>query len=134
MEHETQSQVRTQGEKRTLVVGKASDLAPGEHILVPVGEHGVGVFNVNGTYHALFNYCPHRGAPLCRGKVTGTVTPGDGPYEVQWEREGEILRCPWHGWEFEIQSGRSCAFPNRRVRSFRVTVEDGMLLLHGVSA
>ena len=72
------------------------------------------------------------------------------PGEIIWERDGQILRCPWHGWEFDIASGRSVFNPHRlRVRtydvtveqppqeeedpsveSFDVTVEDGWVVLH----
>jgi len=38
---------------------------------------------------------------------------------------GEILRCPWHGWEFDILSGRSICNPHRvRVRTYEVTIQD----------
>jgi len=46
------------------------------------------------------------------------------PGEYRWGREGEVLRCPWHGWEFDITSGRSIFNPHRvRVRTYEVTVE-----------
>ena len=46
------------------------------------------------------------------------------PGEYIWAREGEILRCPWHGWEFDITTGRSIFNPHRmRVRTYEVTVE-----------
>jgi len=46
------------------------------------------------------------------------------PGEYRWGREGEILRCPWHGWEFDITSGRSIFNPHRtRVKTYEVTVE-----------
>jgi nitrite reductase/ring-hydroxylating ferredoxin subunit len=51
------------------------------------------------------------------------------PYGVQWVREGEILQCPWHGWQFDITTGRSLAFPNRRIRAYPVTVQDGEVIV-----
>jgi 3-phenylpropionate/trans-cinnamate dioxygenase ferredoxin subunit len=43
---------------------------------------------------------------------------------LEFSREGEILRCPWHGWEFDITNGRSIFNPHRlRVRSYDVTIE-----------
>lgn len=114
------------------VVCSIEDLPPGSVKIVPVGKFGVGVFNVDGQYHALVNYCLHRGAPLCRGLICGTAEPGENPYEAFWTREGEIVRCPWHGWEFDIGTGRSLAFPNRRIRSYPVSVRDGLVILEGV--
>lgn len=107
------------------VVGRVSDLPPGSRKIVDVGDkHGVGVFNVRGRYYALKNLCPHQGAQLCLGEVTGTsiaIWPDDGPPALEWTRQGEILVCPWHGWEIEIATGKS-VFPSRfRTRTYEVT-------------
>jgi nitrite reductase (NADH) small subunit len=105
------------------VVGRASEIPPGERRIVEVEGRSIGVFNVNGTYYALRNGCPHQMAPLCKGTVTGTTLPSK-PGEYIWAREGEIVRCPWHGWEFDITSGRSIFNPHRmRVKTYKVTVE-----------
>ena len=121
---------------RTVVVCKIEDLPAGQSVIVPIGRFGVGIFNVGGKYYGLTNYCPHRGGPLCTGPITGTGVPGDTPYEIAWIREGEVVRCPWHGWEFEIQSGETLASKNRRreyrIRTYPITVRDGMILLEGV--
>jgi nitrite reductase/ring-hydroxylating ferredoxin subunit len=101
----------------------ADDLRPGERTIVDVGGLSVGVFNVNGEYHALNNICPHQLAPLCEGQVTGTTcstTPGE--FE-SWDRDGEVLRCPWHGWEFDITNGESLFNPHVRTRTFEADVE-----------
>src|ERR1700722_20281230 len=88
------------------VVCREDELPPGAVKIVPIGKFGVGVFNVDGRYFALVNYCLHRGAPVCRGRVTGLAAAGEAPYEAHWIRDGEILRCPWHGWDFEIETGQ----------------------------
>ena len=102
---------------------RVSELRPGERRLVEVGRRSIGVFNLQGEYYALRNLCPHQGAPLCRGIVTGTARSSE-PGQFIWERDGRILRCPWHGWEFDITNGQSVFNPHRlRVRSYHVTVE-----------
>lgn len=107
------------------VVARASELGPGERRIVEVDGRSIGVFNVGGRYYALRNACPHQGAPLCRGSLHGTAAPS-APGEYVWERAGEVLRCPWHGWEFDITTGRSLFNPHRtRVRRYDVTVDDG---------
>ncbi|WP_129115984.1 Rieske (2Fe-2S) protein [Halegenticoccus tardaugens] len=101
----------------------AEDLSPGERTIVELNGYSIGVFNVDGEYYALKNDCPHQRAPLCQGKVTGTTT-ATVPDEVNWEDDGHILRCPWHGWEFDIETGRSVFNPHKvRARSFDTTVE-----------
>ena len=129
---------------RRHVVCRASELGPGERRIVEVDGLSIGVFNVKGSYYALYNRCPHRGAPVCQGKLIDFFT-ADEPYRIRVEREGEILRCPWHAWEFDVTNGRSVFNPHRvRVRSyevsveepdpslptFPVTVEDRMVVLH----
>ncbi len=105
------------------VVGRVSELPPGTSKIVDANGRSIGVFNVNGRYYALLNRCPHQAAPLCQGTVKGTAMPS-APGEYVWAREGEILRCPWHGWEFDITTGRSIFNPHRmRVRTYDVTVE-----------
>ena len=53
---------------REHVVATVDEIPPGTHKLVPIGRHGVGVYNVNGTFYAIANYCPHEGGPLCSGQ------------------------------------------------------------------
>jgi nitrite reductase (NADH) small subunit len=110
------------------VVGRVADLPPGSQRIVRAGRWGVGVFNVNGKYYALNNHCPHAGGPLCRGEVTGT-TEDVGPYKIIWVRQGEIVSCPWHAWEFDIATGRTITAPTRAVRTYPIRVEDGLVIL-----
>ena len=105
------------------VVGTVAEIAPGQRKIVEVNGLSIGVFNVGGTFHALRNRCPHQGAPLCRGSIKGTALPS-APGEYAWACEGEILRCPWQGWEFDLLTGRSVFNPHRvRVKSYEVSVE-----------
>ena len=105
------------------VVGRADEVPPGQRKIVEVKGKSIGVFNVAGKFFALLNRCPHQAAPLCRGRITGMTLPSK-PGEYLWGRDGEILRCPWHGWEFDLTTGRSIFNPHRvRVRAYDVTVE-----------
>jgi nitrite reductase/ring-hydroxylating ferredoxin subunit len=109
-----------------ITVGKTIDLPPGTRRIVSAGRFGIGVFNVGGQFYALNNYCPHMGAPLCKGPITATAV-ADSPYQAALVRDGEILRCPWHGWEFDIETGRTLTSPTRRTKTFRVIVQDGLI-------
>ena len=112
----------------------ASELEPGDQRIESLGGFSVGVFNVNGEYHAMKNDCPHQRAPLCEGKLTGTNT-SDTPGEYNWERDGQIVTCPWHGWEFDVTTGESVFNPHRvKAKTFETTVEEPEVGANGVSA
>lgn len=102
-----------------------SELPPGGRKIIQAGQKSVGVFNIAGEYHALLNLCPHQFAPLCLGNVGGYSPPSE-VGEFRYEREGEIIRCPWHGWEFDIKTGRSIFNPHKvRTASYPVSVGTG---------
>ena len=105
-------------------VATVDEIPAGQRKVVEVAGRVVGVFNLEGEYFALRNTCPHQGGPLCRGHVTGFLhgKPGN----LVYTRQGEILRCPWHGWEFDIRTGQSWHSPARvRVRAYDVSVNEG---------
>jgi nitrite reductase/ring-hydroxylating ferredoxin subunit len=101
----------------------ASELEPGDRCIETLDGFSVGVFNVDGEYHAMKNDCPHQRAPLCEGKLTGTNT-SDTPGEYNWERDGRIVTCPWHGWEFDVTTGESVFDPHAvKAKTFQTAVE-----------
>lgn len=104
-----------------------SELPPGERMIVEIDSLSIGVFNIDGDFHALNNACPHQLAPLCMGNVTGTVTSTEvGTYN--WEREGQIIQCPWHNWEFDIKTGESVFNPHKiRTRTYDVEIEQSCM-------
>ena len=121
---------------RRVVVGAVDEIPPGgRKLVVPFrGRAGIGVFNVNGTFHALRNLCPHKSGPLCTGRV-GPLLVSDGPPTVadanlDLVREGEIIRCPWHMWEFEITTGRCLVDSRARVKTYPTLIEDGHVVVY----
>ena len=107
------------------IVAKVNEIPAGGRKIVEINGRSIGVFNINGEFFALLNRCPHAGAELCSGTITG-LRQSDKPGEYQWDRAGEIVRCPWHGWEFDIKTGQSWFDPAKvRVRPYPVTIETG---------
>lgn len=101
------------------------ELPPGESTIVEIndGRRSIGVFNVDGEFHALANVCPHQLAPLCEGEITGEVV-SDRVGEYELIRDGEVIRCPWHGWKFNIEDGTSVFNPHEvRTRTYDTAVE-----------
>src|SRR5688572_27019051 len=116
------------------VVGTVEEIAPGTHKIVEVGGRSIGVYNVNGEYFAILNRCPHQAGPLCKGNTYGFLKSG-GVGEYEYSRPGEIVRCPWHGWEFDVRTGQSWFDPVQvRVRRYNVTVTPGTEIVDGAIA
>jgi nitrite reductase/ring-hydroxylating ferredoxin subunit len=84
----------------------------------------VGILRMqNGELHAVRNMCPHKVAPVCKGFLGGTWPPS-GPGELEFNREGEVLVCPRHGWEFDVRTG--CELYQdvpAKLRKYDVTLE-----------
>lgn len=116
------------GRGRRRAVCAASEIPPGGRRIVEVGGRSIGVFNVAGRFYALHNGCPHKGGPLCEGPVCGTVLPTE-DRSYAYGRDGEILRCAWHGWEFDIRTGLSLVDPAVRARTYPVDVVDGTVVI-----
>ncbi|MDQ0135957.1 3-phenylpropionate/trans-cinnamate dioxygenase ferredoxin subunit [Neorhizobium galegae] len=113
------------------VIAKVDEVENGKSKLVKVAGRDIALFNVKGEFFAIANRCPHEGADLCRGQVVG-LAESDEPGKVRMTRHGELIRCPWHGWEFDIRTGKSWCDPARtRVKSFDVSVAKGGALTEG---
>ena len=113
------------------VVAPVDDIPPGGRRLVEVNGRAVVVFNLAGEFFALNNRCPHKGGSLCQG-VTVSLVESSEPGEYRTSRPGEIIRCPWHSWEFDIRTGKSWCDPDKvKARRFGVSVEKGAKLIEG---
>lgn len=89
-----------------VTVARVADVAPGTAKAVVVGEREIALFNVDGTFYALDNTCPHQGGPLAEGWI-----------------EGRRVTCPWHAWTFELASGSMTLGDFARVDTFEVRLE-----------
>lgn len=113
------------------VVAPAAEISPGERKLVEVKGRRIVIFNLKGEFFAVSDRCPHQGGPLSKGKLTGFVQ-SDEPGTYCYSRQGEVIRCPWHAWEYDIRTGKSWCDPRRiAVRNFAVSVEAGAQLVEG---
>lgn len=107
------------------VLARADEVAPGASKQLRVADRDIALFNIDGEFHAIADRCPHEGASLCKGTITG-IAESDRPGHYRLIRKGEMVRCPWHGWEFDIRTGRSWCDPTRvRVKSYDVKVVPG---------
>ena len=89
-------------------VARVGEVPPGGRKRVTVGGRDIVLFNVGGEFFALADRCPHQGGRLSEGLLVGLVEAPE-PGRYAWSRPGEIVRCPWHGWEFDLRTGRPAA-------------------------
>jgi nitrite reductase/ring-hydroxylating ferredoxin subunit len=94
----------------TITAGQVADLPAGSGVTIEL-ESGqeLALFNVDGQFYALENFCPHRGAPLADGALCETA-----------------VECSWHGWRFDLRDGR-CAEHNATLETYEVTIENGAI-------
>src|ERR1700733_1975919 len=113
------------------VVASVEEFEPGGRKMVTGRGREIGIFRLGDGFYGLINRCPHQGAPLCRGEIVSRlVAPSPGDYRLT--RAGEMLRYPWHCWEFDIRTGQSLCDPNSvQARAFDVAVEPGKTLVEG---
>ena len=113
------------------VVATVDEIAPGRNKVVTIKDREIVVFNVKGEFFALLNRCPHQGGPLAYGKLVG-LAESDMPGQYRMSRAGEMLRCPWHGWEYDIRTGQSWCDPSTvALREYPVAVESGETIVKG---
>lgn len=113
------------------VICRVDEIPRGKAKRVQLEGRDIAVFNLGDRFAAVANRCPHEGASLCHGQVAAFASAeSPGNYVVEDERV--MVRCPWHGWEFDLATGRSYCDPNRvRVKSFDVQVTPGSSLAEG---
>jgi nitrite reductase/ring-hydroxylating ferredoxin subunit len=109
------------------VVCPVDELPVGTRRKVNVGGRQLVIFSVDGRFYALRDRCPHQGAALSAGTVVGRIeAKRPGVYEYDPARK--LIKCPWHGWEFDLATGQSFFDPARqRVGRYEVTVESPRL-------
>jgi nitrite reductase (NADH) small subunit len=113
-----------------LRVGAVDDVRREGCRVVDVDGRRVGVISVGDEFYAIADGCPHMGASMCAGSLDGTLVPS-APHELVYGMDQRVIRCPWHGWEFDLESGRSLLEPRRfGLRTYPVSEDDGQLVIH----
>jgi nitrite reductase/ring-hydroxylating ferredoxin subunit len=109
-------------------IAPVDSFPPGTQRRVQVGRRAIAVYNVDGRFHALRDVCPHKGAALSAGTVVRSVT-ADQPGCYAYDESRVLVRCPWHGWEFDLATGQSWCDPvKQRTRPYPISVESGAVL------
>ena len=110
-------------------VGPSGDIADRTGILIQAAGLEIGLFRVNGRLRAYENRCRHQGGPVCTGEIIGRyeqVLRPDGTLAEERFAEDEVrIACPWHGWEYDLETGECTADRRFKLRRFEVRERDG---------
>jgi nitrite reductase/ring-hydroxylating ferredoxin subunit len=94
-----------------IIVGRVEDLPPGRSATITLeDDKELALYNVGGQFHAIENFCPHRGAPLAEGNLCD-----------------HTVECDWHGWRFDVRTGACLTRPTHAIEAYEVVIEDGWL-------
>ena len=111
-----------------VLVGELAQIADGDHRVFQVGSLEFGVFRQGDSIHAWENRCPHAGGPVCQGKIFRKVEEVLGKDRkslgLRFSATPQIV-CPWHGFEYDIVTGRHPGDSRFRLKRVDVTVRDG---------
>lgn len=86
----------------------AADIPEGTSKQVDLEAQGISlaVCNMEGKFHVIDGMCPHVGGPLGEGEL-----------------DGNLLSCPWHGWQFDITNGACAVRPGTKQTIYPTKVE-----------
>lgn len=109
-------------------VGRLDDIPDTDALIVDIEGRPIGVFKRGDKVYAVKNLCPHKRAPLARGTVEGTMLPTACAGEFNYGMENQVVRCPWHGWEFDLETGK-CLFgvSDSKIKIYPVSVREGQV-------
>lgn len=114
------------------VVASTAEIPDRGRKVVMLEGRSIGVFNIGGRFFAIRNNCAHQGGPVCDGKLfprhLARVEP-DRKVTEYLDHDNPVLCCPWHGWEYDIESGVCLADKTRRVAVYPVRVRDGRVVV-----
>jgi nitrite reductase (NADH) small subunit len=88
-------------------VARADEIPQGGAKVVEVNSRAIAVFNVSGTFYAIYNICPHQGGPLGEGTL-----------------KGHTVSCPWHDLAFDVRTGLAADGGGNCVGSYEVKVKE----------
>jgi nitrite reductase/ring-hydroxylating ferredoxin subunit len=125
---ETEAAVALDGSRYD--VGPLADFPVDTRRVVNVGKRAIGIINAGGLLYAVLDVCPHELVAICEhGVVSGTPLPSAAG-EIEFGLENRVLRCPWHGYEFDLQTGGALFTTFRgRLRTFHVEVKDSRVIV-----
>lgn len=112
-----------------LYIGKEDEFGDRERKIIAEEDLEIGVFRVDGEFYAFENMCPHQGGPVCQGKILNRVeeviAEDKTSQGLRFSKDEIHIICPWHGYEYNIKTGRHPGDRKVRLRTYEVKIKDG---------
>ncbi len=112
-----------------LYVGKESEFEELDRKIIAEGELEIGIFRVQGEFYAYENFCSHQGGPICQGKILGKVEEildeNKMSRGLTFSEDAIHIICPWHGYEYNLKTGRHPGDKNVRLKPYEIKITDG---------
>ena len=115
-----------------ILVAEASEMKDGDRRIVKTQRGEVGVFFKDGKYYAYSNVCAHSGGPACEGMMINQVVDiiaEDKTYQGQTFSDDVHFVCPWHGWEYELETGECIGDRRLKLKKYDVVVRGDSIYL-----
>jgi nitrite reductase/ring-hydroxylating ferredoxin subunit len=116
------------------LAGAVDELTEDDRRILNAEGREIVVFRHRDHFYALSNTCPHQGGPVGEGLLLGkveAVLADDGRYlSDRFSDEHIHLVCPWHGWEYDIGTGRCAALPGVRLKRYETEIREGRVYVH----
>ncbi len=95
-----------------ILVAEEKEITAGAGKMVSVNGNNIGLFRIGKSIYAMHGICPHRDGPVGEGEL-----------------EGNIVTCPWHGWQFDVTTGQNKMMESIKLPTYKVIVENGKVYL-----
>jgi nitrite reductase (NADH) small subunit len=113
-----------------ILLGPLDEFPEGDYRVLAVGEFQLGVFHFDGRLTAWENHCPHAEGPVCQGRVFNKVDEALLPDQTSVGLHFGAARhvvCPWHGFEFNLQTGEHPGDARYRLRAVPLEVREALV-------
>ena len=112
-----------------LFAGSEAEFEEGDCKIIVQDDLEIGVFRVGPSYYAYRNHCAHQGGPVCQGRIFKRVeedlAPDGTSAGFKYSADRVHIVCPWHGYEYDLETGALPTNGKVRLRTFEVTIRDG---------
>ena len=112
-----------------LYVGQVDEFGDRDRKIIAQGDLEIGIFHVGGEFYAYENNCAHQGGPACQGKIINRVEEiihetEKTAHGLKFSETDVHIVCPWHGFEYNVKTGRHPGSKNVRLKPYKVTVRE----------